>query len=82
MNKKQSEEPEENIYIDPTITGLGSAIKKGTVANVLGLGGYYMVTRVEHNYYPKWTTSITATHIVPASQKENYTSKESVFTYF
>lgn len=71
-----------NIYIDPTITGLGSATKKGTVANSLGLGGYYMVTRVEHNYYPKWTTTVTAAHIVPSNLKESYTAKGSDFTYF
>jgi negative regulator of genetic competence, sporulation and motility len=71
-----------NIYMDPSITGLGSPLKKGTVANIMGLGGYYMVTRVEHNYYPTWTTSITGMCIVPASQKASHSSKGAVFTYF
>jgi len=71
-----------NIYLDPTISGLGSPYKKGTVSNLMGLGGYYMVNRVEHNYYPKWTTSITAMCIVPASMKSTYSSKSASFAYF
>lgn len=71
-----------NIYIDPSITGLGSPLKKGTVANIMGLGGYYMITRVEHNYYPKWTTNVTGMCIVPSNQKASYNSKKAVFTYF
>lgn len=71
-----------NIYIDPTITGLGSPLKKGTVANIMGLGGYYMVTRVEHNYYPKWKTKISGICIVPASQQKAYITKGAVFAYF
>ena len=71
-----------NIYMDPSITGLGSPLKKGTVANIMGLGGYYMITRVEHNYYPKWTTSVTGMCIVPSNQKASHNSKDAVFTYF
>ena len=71
-----------NIYLDPTITGLGNPMKKGTVSNIMGLGGYYMVSRVEHNYYPTWRTSITAIMITPASQKSNYSSEKAKFTYF
>lgn len=71
-----------NIYLDPTITGLGDPTKKGTVSNIMGLGGYYMVSRVEHNYYPIWRTNITAIMITPASQKTNYNSKEAKFAYF
>lgn len=70
-----------NIYLDPSITGLGSPLKKGTVANRMGLGGYYMVTRVEHRYLPKWTTTITAMVVTPASQ-QTYTSRQSLFRYF
>tara|TARA_A100001515_G_scaffold64881_2_gene51385 strand:+ start:2025 stop:4172 length:2148 start_codon:yes stop_codon:yes gene_type:complete len=71
-----------NIYLDPTITGLGNPMQKGTVSNIMGLGGYYMVSRVEHNYYPVWRTNITAIMIAPASQKTNYSSKSAEFTYF
>jgi hypothetical protein len=71
-----------NIYLDPTITGLGNPMKQGTVSNIMGLGGYYMVSRVEHNYYPTWRTDITAIMISPASQKANYSSKSAKFTYF
>ncbi len=69
------------IYLDPTISGLGSPYKKGTVANRMGLGGYYMVETVRHTYYPRWTTSVTATVIVPSSQKQSYDSKIE-FIYF
>lgn len=63
-----------NIYLDPTVTGLGSPYKQNTVANLLGLGGYYMIESVNHSYYPNWTTSITATVITPASKQEAYNS--------
>ena len=69
------------IYLDPSITGLGSPYKKGTVSNLMGLGGYYMITYVRHDYYPKWTTSVNAISIVPASQKKTY-SAEDVSTSF
>tara|TARA_R100000426_G_scaffold87087_1_gene70288 strand:- start:2201 stop:4231 length:2031 start_codon:yes stop_codon:yes gene_type:complete len=72
------------IYLDPSITGLGSPFKKGTVANLMGLGGYYLVTSVNHNYIPKWTTSVQAVSIVPASQQDTYSSDqiETAFVYF
>ncbi len=71
-----------NIYLDPSITGLGQPFKEGTVSNIMGLGGYYMISRVEHSYYPKWTTSVTAISTVPANIQSATTSKESIFTYF
>jgi hypothetical protein len=71
-----------NIYLDPTIAGLGSPLKEGTVSNIMGLGGYYMVSRVEHQYYPRWVTSISAIMISPASQKKGYSSEKGKFTYF
>ncbi len=72
------------IYLDPSITGLGSPYKKGTVSNVMGLGGYYMVTSVRHDYSPKWVTSVSAVSIVPASQQETYASEEfgASFVYY
>jgi len=71
-----------NIYLDPTIAGLGSPLKEGTVSNIMGLGGYYMVSKVEHQYYPRWVTKITAIMISPASQKKGYSSEKGKFTYF
>ena len=72
------------IYLDPSITGLGAPLKRGTVANLMGLGGYYLVTRVSHNYFPKWTTSVSAISVVPASQQDTYSSDEleTAFVYF
>jgi hypothetical protein len=72
------------IYLDPSITGLGSPYKKGSVSNLMGLGGHYMVTSVRHNYYPKWTTSVSAISIVPASQQATYASEElgASFVYY
>jgi hypothetical protein len=72
------------IYLDPSITGLGSPYKKGSVSNLMGLGGHYMVTSVRHNYYPKWTTSVSAISIVPASQQATYASEDlgASFVYY
>ena len=71
-----------NIYLDPTIAGLGSPLKEGTVSNIMGLGGYYMVSKVEHQYYPRWVTKISAIMISPASQQKGYSSEKGKFTYF
>ena len=72
------------IYLDPSITVLGQPYKKGTVSNIMGLGGYYMVTSVRHDYSPKWTTSISAISVVPASQQKTYSSEglSTSFIYF
>ena len=72
------------IYLDPSITGLGSPYKKGTVANIMGLGGHYMVTSVRHDYYPRWRTSVNAISIVPASQQATYASEDigTSFVYY
>ena len=37
------------IYIDPRSMGLGSATSPASEANLLGIGGYYMVTKVENS---------------------------------
>lgn len=70
-----------NIYLDPTVTGLGSPFKTGTVSNLMGLGGYYMVQKVAHSYYPTWVTNVEATVIIPASQQKAYTTGAG-FTYY
>ena len=70
-----------NMYLDPTVTGLGSPFKTGTVSNLMGLGGYYMVQKVSHSYYPTWVTNIEATVIIPASQQRAYTTGAG-FTYY
>lgn len=72
------------IYLDPSITGLGSPYKKGSVSNLMGLGGHYMVTSVRHSYYPTWTTSVSAISIVPASQQATYASEDlgASFVYY
>ena len=72
------------IYLDPSITGLGSPYKKGTVSNIMGLGGHYMVTSVRHDYHPKWRTSVSAISIVPASQQTTYASEDisTSFVYY
>lgn len=71
-----------NIYLDPTITGLGSPFNKNTVASIMGLGGYYMVTKVSHSYYPKWVTTISAIQITPVSQQNTYASQDLSFIYY
>ena len=58
------------IYLDPTITGLGSPFKENSVSNLMGLGGYYLVQSVSHSYYPDWSTTVNATVVTPASQKQ------------
>ena len=62
----------QNIFLDPTITGLGSPFKSGTVSNLMGLGGYYLVQNVQHDYYTSWRTTVQATVIIPASQQGTY----------
>jgi len=69
------------IYLDPTIGGLGSPFKQNTVSNLMGLGGYYMVQSINHTYYPNWTTSVTATGIIPASKQEAYNTRVE-FEYY
>ena len=68
------------IYLDPTVTGLGSPFTENSVANIMGLGGYYLVQYVSHSYYPEWTTRVNATVITPAGQKPYSTDAE--FKYF
>lgn len=69
------------IYLDPTITGLGSPFKKNSVSNLMGLGGYYLVQTVSHSYYPEWSTSISATIVTPASQKQ-YKDDPPEYVYY
>lgn len=69
------------MYLDPTIGGLGSPFKANTVSNLMGLGGYYMVQSINHNYYPNWTTTVTATSITPASKQEAYNTRVE-FEYY
>jgi len=68
------------VYLDPTVTGLGSPFTENSVANIMGLGGYYLVQYVSHSYYPEWTTRVNATVITPAGQKPYSTDAE--FKYF
>lgn len=42
--------PGQYIYIDPTLPGLGSALERKALAMTLGLGGYYIITKVEGSY--------------------------------
>ena len=49
-----------SLYLDPTISGLGSPYDKGSVSNLMGLGGYYMIEKVSHSYYPSWETVVSA----------------------
>ena len=69
------------IYLDPTITGLGSPFKKNSVSNLMGLGGYYLIQTVSHSYYPDWSTSISATIVTPASQKQ-YKDDPPEYVYY
>ena len=55
------------FFLDPTVSGLGSPFKKGTVSNTMGLGGYYQVETVSHSYYPTWTTSVSARIVLQSS---------------
>ncbi len=41
--------PGSYIYVDPKVLGgIGQPYKKGSIANVMGLGGYHIVTSVSH----------------------------------
>ena len=69
------------IYLDPTISGLGSPYKEGTVSNLMGLGGYYLVTSVRHSYYPIWETQVDGVIITPSSQQATYSTKSEFISY-
>lgn len=41
--------PGSYVYVDPKVLGgIGQPYKKGSIANVMGLGGYHIVTSVSH----------------------------------
>lgn len=68
------------FFLDPTVSGLGSPFKKGTVSNTMGLGGYYQVETVSHSYYPTWTTSVSARIVLQSSiMASNSTKAKFVF---
>ena len=60
------------FYLDPTGAGMGSPFTKGSISNIMGLGGYYFVEKVHHTYYPTWETTVEARSIVPAFMKSSY----------
>jgi hypothetical protein len=69
------------IYLDPSITGLGSPLQPGTVSNLMGLGGYYLVTKVSHSYYPQWETQVEAVSVLPEYLRPGYVSPAQ-FEYY
>ena len=69
------------LYLDPTISGLGSPFTKGTVSNTMGLGGYYMIEKVSHNYYPSWETVVSAKIIDSARPDEASPGGDLVLNY-
>ena len=54
--------PGSYIYVDPKVLGgIGQPYKKGSIANVMGLGGYHIVTGVSHTIDGNsYSTSIEA----------------------
>ena len=68
------------IYLDPTVAGLGNPFTEGSISNLMGLGGYYFVTKVSHSYYPTWETQIEAVSAVPSYLQSDYNT-ESPFVY-
>jgi hypothetical protein len=70
----------QRFFLDPTISGFGSPFKKGTLANLMGIGGYFEVQSVSHSYYPTWTTAVSGRVVVPSSvSAANNTSAKFVF---
>ena len=54
--------PAQFIYINPSIRGLGDIRMKNSIARRLGLGGYFMVTKVGGTIDSGgWTTNLSAT---------------------
>ena len=55
--------PGQFIYINPSIAGLGDVRDENSVARQLGLGGYFLITKVSGQIAPEgWTTSVGAVH--------------------
>ena len=54
--------PGSYIYVDPKVLGgVGQPYKRGSIANVMGLGGYHIVTSVSHTIdLNSYSTSIEA----------------------
>jgi hypothetical protein len=51
------------IYVDPTTSGVGDPQKRASLARELGLGGYFLITKVENVVdLGKFETNITARH--------------------
>ena len=50
------------IYINPSISGLGDIRMKNSIARRIGLGGYYLITKVsgQIDAASGWGTSLTA----------------------
>ena len=54
--------PGQFIYINPSIKELGSISDKNSIARQIGIGGYFLVTKVSGQVGPEgWTTSLGAT---------------------
>ena len=63
--------PGQMIYIEPNSLIFGRPSDKGSVARVLGLGGYYLVVDVANEISNEgWETRVKALHMAMPSQPE------------
>jgi len=58
--------PGQDIFINPSLPGMGSATNPASAASQLGLGGYYQILQVDHSISNgKYETTANARYIKP-----------------
>ena len=71
--------PGQFIYINPSIQGLGDVRNKNSVARQIGLGGYFLVTKVSGQIGPDgWTTTLGTIHQSFGSSGEGVPTKADI----
>ena len=79
--------PGSYIYVDPKVMGdVGAPYVPGSIANTMGLGGYHIVTKVEHSISDNsfetkveavWETSGSGKFSVSANENQNNDARKA-----
>ncbi|MGI9554711.1 MAG: hypothetical protein ACR2M6_01950, partial [Vampirovibrionia bacterium] len=79
--------PGSYIYVDPKVMGdVGAPYVEGSIANIMGLGGYHIITKVQHSISGNsfettieavWETSGTGKFSMTSSSRKKKDKKES-----
>ena len=67
------------IFVDPASMGLGNAAKEGSYSFRIGIGGYYLVTKVESVIEDgRFETTLTAESTVPIPSLEQIKRSQKI----